>query len=1287
MEKGNDASSGLGTTNLLQSIKANVLASKESKERIMPRRYTTYQEPLKEKSSSKATVNDGPSLSTNTRVDNSSTDESCVNTKSNDGTGKLDDAVNYADSTEVAEGAAVAIPIAAAEEVKSHFANTLYGYCIGKRLAFPLAENYTPNIDLKKEEIKFAPIWVKLHHVPIVAYLEVGISLIATQIGKPIMMDSYTSNMCLSSWGRSTYARVLVEVSAESDLMESIVVAIPMSNGKGHTFALVDIKYEWKPPRCSTCKIFDHENDKCPKNPKVVVLAAAKDDGFVEVKRKKNKDVKTTNGVVFTSNNVALNNSFSSLGDNDNETDWEGESNKGNVLNESHSEDIEEIIMEELNAMNTCGKTSIGQALSLIWFLMINIASWNVRGMNFSPKQSEIRHVISENSLSICAILESHVVESNLVKICSRVFRHWDWTSNGGSCLKDSSAGSSNIDISMHEFKECVEEIEVLDVQRSGLQFTWNQKPKGKEGLLKKIDRIMANLDFIDSFVGVHAVFKPYRILDHAPSVLNISTRVHPKPRPFKFFNLLTRSERFKEVVVNGWSIQARSAVAFNEELLMEECFLKQKAKIEWLKEGDTNSAYFYKAVKSQISRSRIDVITSDDGTIYENDQVADLFVSYYEQFLGIAGNSNGVNIDGLFMNVLADHHGLDQIRSVTTCEVKDAMFSMGNDKAPGPDGYTVSFFKESWDIIGDDVTKVVGEFFTNGTMLKELNHTNIALVPKVSTPSRVNDYRPISCCNVLYKCVSKIIANHIKGCLELIVSVNQSAFVPGRSIADNILLIQELMHNYHLDRGPARVRDTSMFTYHRYCSDLELVNLCFADDLFLFIYGDVDSATIIKDVLDEFKDASGLAPRLPKSKAYFCNVLNHNNISILGVLPFEEGRLLVKYLGVPFVASRLIFRDYKELVERVQSPVQYWKNKSLSVASRVQLVQSVIGSMHVYWASVFILPSRVLYDLEQIMRGFLWCQGNMRRGKAKVAWEVVFLPKDEGGLGIRRLDLFNKALMVTHIWKLLSSRNALADDISSRDMYRAGLDHSAKVRDVVLNGSWNWPSYLLGKYTFLGTMAVLNIVEGAHDLFEWRDGHGRVKNFSVSQVWSTIRYRSDKVNWYSVVWFLNCIPRHAFNLWLIIKQRLKTQDKVCSWDVSDALANVCSLCEMQPDSHEHLFFDCPYYQQVWSHLKCFAGLNTTRPTFSHILDTLVPFTGRKSSRSVIAKLVVAVVAYYVWQERNHRLFKSCKRNANQLIKCVKVSIRLKLLSCRFKKSKEGSRFAHLWDLTNSCFC
>lgn len=86
-----------------------------------------------------------------------------------------------------------------------------------------------------------------------------------------------------------------------------------------------------------------------------------------------------------------------------------------------------------------------------------------------------------------------------------------------------------------------------------------------------------------------------------------------------------------------------------------------------------------------------------------------------------------------------------------------------------------------------------------------ELNNTIIALLPKVSSPNKVTDYRPISCCNVVYKCNSKIIANRIKDSLNDVVSENQSAFIPGRRISDNLLLTQEIMKGYHLNRGVSR--------------------------------------------------------------------------------------------------------------------------------------------------------------------------------------------------------------------------------------------------------------------------------------------------------------------------------------------------------------------------------------------------------------------------------------------------------------------------------------------------
>nr|GEY98777.1 hypothetical protein [Tanacetum cinerariifolium] len=437
------------------------------------------------------------------------------------------------------------------------------------------------------------------------------------------------------------------------------------------------------------------------------------------------------------------------------------------------------------------------------------------------------------------------------------------------------------------------------------------------------------------------------------------------------------------------------------------------------------------------------------------------------------------------------------------------------------------------------------------------------------------------------------------------IISPNQSAFVPGRSITDNILLTQERMHNYHLDRGSPRcafkvdiqkaydtmdwdflrmilhgfgfhdkmvswimecvttssysicvngslygyfkgkrglcqgdppspylftlvmeiltlmlqrkVKDTDSFSYHRYCSKMEIINLCFVDDLFLFAYGDVDSASLIKEALDEFKNASGLVPSLPKSTAYFCNVLNHVKLLILQALPFEEGKLPVKYLDVPLVSSRLMIRDCNELIDKVQIRIQDSKNKALSIAGRLQLIKSVLGSMHIYWASVFILPTHILLNIEQLLRQFLWCHRSSGKGKSKVTWESVCVPKDEGGLGIRSHECFNAAIMASHIWKIISLKESLWVKwihkyklkgrnfwdfplrepigclVSHRDMVRVGLTPNSKVHDVIIDGTWLWPHDLIAKFLVLNNYNVpINYKDV--DRLVWRDSHGNVK-------------------------------------------------------------------------------------------------------------------------------------------------------------------------------------------------
>ncbi|GJS44128.1 DNA-directed DNA polymerase [Tanacetum coccineum] len=207
-------------------------------------------------------------------------------------------------------------PKAAMENVKNKYANSLDGLDrVLERgpwiiLNTPLILNrWTPNVSLKRDEVTKVPVWIKLHSVPVIAYSADGLSLIATQVRKPIMLDAFTSSMCEDSWGRISIARALVEINVDSILKYEVSMAILMEDGTGYTREVIKVEYEWKPPHCTDCKIFRHTNDKCWKGvnnldtpsdkctkivrePVIASTASMNSDGFMEVKRKKNKGKK-----------------------------------------------------------------------------------------------------------------------------------------------------------------------------------------------------------------------------------------------------------------------------------------------------------------------------------------------------------------------------------------------------------------------------------------------------------------------------------------------------------------------------------------------------------------------------------------------------------------------------------------------------------------------------------------------------------------------------------------------------------------------------------------------------------------------------------------------------------------------------------------------------------------------------------------------------------------------------------------------------------------------------------
>ncbi|XP_021996273.1 uncharacterized protein LOC110893474 [Helianthus annuus] len=144
-----------------------------------------------------------------------------------------------------------------------------------------------PTTSLKKDGIKSVPVWIKFHNVPLAVYTDDGLSLLASKVGIPKRLDAYTADMCIDNWGRTSYARALVEINADNELKNHVIVAIPKMDEEGFVKESIKVEYEWKPQRCDICCLFGHNNSSCPRIHKDKAKQVTIDEeGFIMDRRK-----------------------------------------------------------------------------------------------------------------------------------------------------------------------------------------------------------------------------------------------------------------------------------------------------------------------------------------------------------------------------------------------------------------------------------------------------------------------------------------------------------------------------------------------------------------------------------------------------------------------------------------------------------------------------------------------------------------------------------------------------------------------------------------------------------------------------------------------------------------------------------------------------------------------------------------------------------------------------------------------------------------------------------------
>ncbi|GKE95588.1 hypothetical protein Tco_1580443 [Tanacetum coccineum] len=206
---------------------------------------------------------------------------------------------------------------------------------------------------------------------------------------------------------------------------------------------------------------------------------------------------------------------------------------------------------------------------------------------------------------------------------------------------------------------------------------------------------------------------------------------------------------------------------------------------------------------------------------------------------------------------------------------------------------------------------------------------------------------------------------------------------------------------------------------------------------------------------------------------------------------------------------------------------------------------------------------------------------------------------------------------------------------LSPRDITREGYNLQAYVADLILNGAWNWPQAWLIKAPNFGLIATLNLDASSQDIMRWCDFNGNMSEFSVKCAWEALRPRGH-------------------------------EDVEASTDL--ALLR-CSLYRSQPDSHEHLFFECTFSSQVWYFVSRLAGLEHVPPILEDIMICFHLMAAKRTFKNVVGKLLFAASSYYIWLERNNRLFKNTRRSPEELRDLIMVTVRLKLVTFRFKNT------------------